>query len=571
MKVIVYNVIIRNVSINPSTMAENKTLTLASALDTIVGEISSSTLDVYLETEHQELTFICDTLDVTPLQACLFAVILEKSGDDLAYSRDLISTLSVSKIRILGFKKDFDELATKRLVVIRKRRNGACGYRVSQAVITAIQENAPIRTEPLSGLSTRTIFARLHNIFADVANGVNSSGIAAQEIYDIMNSNPENQFVQASLKLGIQNLKSTEEKLIMFYMVHRNVSFADNEFEIEEFRRILDDPFGSNEFIYEQLCNGGSELHKMGLVEFRCENGLENHDHLQIPEQILKELLSEIGGGDSTPKAVIPKDELVSHSGIRAKSMFYNDEEGEQVRNLTELLMPEKFAQVQERLATKGYRTGFCALCYGCPGSGKTETVLQIAKATGRDIFMVDMAIKSKWIGESEKNLRQIFKTYRNLVKESEVAPILLFNEADAIFGKRLTEETGSEKLNNTLQNILLQEMENLDGILIATTNMTENFDAAFERRFLYKIHFKAPSTGVKAKIWKSMIDEITETEAERLAAGYNFTGGQIENISRKLDVDYILSGTAPDMERILTLCSNECIQKQDSRRKVGF
>ena len=552
-------------------MAENNTLTLASALDTIVREISSSSLDSYLESGHPELSFICETLDVTPLQASLFAVILEKSGDDLASSRDLISTMSVSKIRILGFKSDFDELAKKRLVVIRKKRSGAYGYRVSQAVITAIQENAPIRTEPLGGLTTKAIFSRLHCIFADLANGVSSSGIALQEIYDIMNSNPENHFVQTSLKLGIQNLRRQEETLLMFYMLHRNVSFSDNEFETDEFRRILDDPIGENELFYEQLSSGASGLHKAGLVEFRCENGLEDHEHFQVPESILKELLSEIGGSDSMPKAVIPKDDLISHTGIRTKMMFYNDEEGEQVRNLTELLMPEKFAQVQERLAKKGYRTGFCALCYGCPGAGKTETVLQIAKATGRDIFMVDMAFKSKWIGESEKNLRQIFKTYRNLVNESEVAPILLFNEADAIFGKRLNESSSSEKLNNTLQNILLQEMENLDGILLATTNMTENFDSAFERRFLYKIHFKSPSTGVKAKIWKSMIEDITETEAQRLAAGYNFTGGQIENISRKLDVDYILSGIAPDMDRILSLCSNECIQRQDSRKKVGF
>ena len=156
-------------------------------------------------------------------------------------------------------------------------------------------------------------------------------------------------------------------------------------------------------------------------------------------------------------------------------------------------------------------------------------------------------------------------------MNESEVAPILLFNEADAIFGKRLNEETGSEKLNNTLQNILLQEMENLNGILLATTNMTENFDSAFERRFLYKINFKSPSVGVKAKIWKSMVDDISESDAERLASEYNFTGGQIENISRKLDVNFVLCGAAADMDKIVSLCKSECIQKKDNRQRIGF
>ena len=552
-------------------MTETNTFTLASALDQIVGEISSSSLDAYLSSEHAELAFACDTLNITPIQASLFAVILEKSGDDLASTKDLMCTLSISKIRILGLKKDFDELTKKKLIVTRTRRSGSVGYRVSQSVVTAIQDNVPIEPEQLSGLSTRAIFSKLHSIFADVAGGNSTSGIALQEICDIMNSNSENPFVQTCIEHGLQNLNSPDETLLMFYMLHRNVSFGDNDFSVDEFKKVLDDPFGFNDNLYDLICNGESNLQKRGLMEFKCENGLENREGLQVPESVLNEILADLGGVTSKPKAAIPKDELVAHSSIKSKMMFYNDEEGEQVDRLTELLMPEKFTQIQERLKQKGYRPGVCALFYGAPGVGKTETVMQIAKATGRDIFMVDMAIKSKWIGESEKNLKQLFKTYRTLVRESDVAPILLFNEADAIFGKRVTEETVSEKLNNTLQNILLQEMESLEGILIATTNMTESFDKAFERRFLYKVLFKTPSVGVKAKIWKSMVEDITERDAERLASEYSFTGGQIENITRKLDVDYILSGSAPDMDKILDLCKSESIQNEKQKQKIGF
>ena len=552
-------------------MTETNTFTLASALDQIVGEISSSSLDAYLSSEHAELAFACDTLNITPIQASLFAVILEKSGDDLASTKDLMCTLSISKIRILGLKKDFDELTKKKLIVTRTRRTGSVGYRVSQSVVTAIQDNVPIEPEQLSGLSTRAIFSKLHSIFADVAGGNSTSGIALQEICDIMNNNSENPFVQTCIEHGLQNLNSTDETLLMFYMLHRNVSFGDNDFSVDEFKKVLDDPFGFNDDLYDLISNGESILQKRGLMEFKCENGLENREDLQVPESVLNEILADLGGVTSKPKAAIPKDELVAHSSIKSKAMFYNDEEGVQVARLTELLMPEKFAQIQERLKQKGYRPGVCALFYGAPGVGKTETVMQIAKATGRDIFMVDMAIKSKWIGESEKNLKQIFKTYKNLVRESEVAPILLFNEADAIFGKRVVEETGSEKLNNTLQNILLQEMESLEGILIATTNMTDSFDKAFERRFLYKVLFNAPSVGVKAKIWKSMVENLTESDAERLASEYSFTGGQIENITRKLDVEYILCGAATDMNKILDLCRSESIQKESQRPKIGF
>ena len=103
--------------------------------------------------------------------------------------------------------------------------------------------------------------------------------------------------------------------------------------------------------------------------------------------------------------------------------------------------------------------------------------------------------IKSCWVGESEKNIKGLFDNYRELVKKSEVTPILLFNEADAIIGVRKEgAQSAVDKMENSLQNIILQEMETLDGIMIATTNLQENMDKAFERRFLYKIKFDRPT-----------------------------------------------------------------------------
>lgn len=115
------------------------------------------------------------------------------------------------------------------------------------------------------------------------------------------------------------------------------------------------------------------------------------------------------------------------------------------------------------------------------------ETVLQIARKTGRDLIQVNVSeVKSMWVGESEKNIKGIFDDYKQKVKQSVKAPILLFNEADAIIGKRqVGAERAVEKMENSIQNIILQEIEQLDGILIATTNLAENMDKAFERRFL--------------------------------------------------------------------------------------
>ena len=157
-------------------------------------------------------------------------------------------------------------------------------------------------------------------------------------------------------------------------------------------------------------------------------------------------------------------------------------------------------------------------------------------------------------------------------MKAGGMVPILLFNEADAIFGIRQEgAERAVDKMENSIQNIILQEMEDLDGILIATTNLTTNLDKAFERRFLYKIRFEKPSVEAKVAIWRTMIPSLSETEAERLATEFDFSGGQIENIARKKEVRAIIGPDDPDFAEIRMLCAEENIASAQTRRKIGF
>jgi len=218
-------------------------------------------------------------------------------------------------------------------------------------------------------------------------------------------------------------------------------------------------------------------------------------------------------------------------------------------------------------------RKGFACLFYGAPGTGKTETVLQIARQTGRDLMQVDIAgLRDKWVGESEKNIKEVFARYRKLCKNSEVMPILFFNEADAIINKRTENvEHSVDKMDNAMQNIILQEIEDLDGILIATTNLTSNLDKAFERRFLYKVEFHKPDTDVKTKIWCSMLKDISIEDAHQLASHFDFSGGQIENIARKRTVDYILSGKFASLTEIEDYCRAELLADKKQRKPIGF
>ena len=183
--------------------------------------------------------------------------------------------------------------------------------------------------------------------------------------------------------------------------------------------------------------------------------------------------------------------------------------------------------------------------------------------------------IKSKWVGDSEKNIKALFDKYREQVKRSDVAPILLFNEADAIFGVRKNgAENAVDKMENTIQNIILQEMESLNGILIATTNLATNLDSAFERRFLYKIEFEKPDAKVRSRIWQSMVSGLSDSDADALAQAYELSGGQIENIARKDTINRVLYGDCVGTDRLSTLmdyCRAETMRSTDKPRRMGF
>ena len=175
---------------------------------------------------------------------------------------------------------------------------------------------------------------------------------------------------------------------------------------------------------------------------------------------------------------------------------------------------------------------------YGSAGTGKTMTAVSLAKTLKRPVLSFDCSkILSMYIGESEKNVRKIFDDFKTLSKEAKVDPILLLNEADQFLSSR-TEGIGSsaDKMHNQMQNIFLEQIEKFDGILIATTNLLDNIDKAFSRRFNYKIEFKKPDKKERKRLWHFMLPENADYEegfmVEELSK-YQLTGGQINLIIR--------------------------------------
>ena len=350
-----------------------------------------------------------------------------------------------------------------------------------------------------------------------------------------------------------------------YYLINKN----DEDIRFNQ----MDDIYESEaEFsrVKGNLRKGTHALQKQKLIEYLCVDGIADNTRFKLTEDAKRDLLSEMNLNTTEEK-------IVGVSGpddISPKTLFFNDTVSKQVDELKGFFEPERYKAIYERMKQRGFRQGFACLFYGGPGTGKTETVYQLARQTGRAIMMVDVpSIRSKWVGESEKNIKAVFDRYRELVRRKALAPILLFNEADALICTRKSgAENAVDKMENTMQNIILQEMEDLDGIMIATTNLTDNLDPAFERRFLYKIMFEKPDAAVRQKIWQQMIPELKADDAAVLAGSFDFSGGQIENIARKHAINSILHGDSPEVLPVLeNYCRSEQLSNTVTRKRIGF
>jgi SpoVK/Ycf46/Vps4 family AAA+-type ATPase len=234
-------------------------------------------------------------------------------------------------------------------------------------------------------------------------------------------------------------------------------------------------------------------------------------------------------------------------------------------------LHEEQLKKIRTRLKQQGLGEGIATLFYGVPGTGKTEMAKQLGRLTGRDIMKVEISkTKSMWYGESEKIIKRVFADYADFTEDCEQLPILLFNEADAVFSKRQSiSQSNVVKTENAIQNIILEELENFKGILIATTNLQDNLDGAFERRFLFKVEFRKPGLINRARIWESKLNPLNKEEARILASKYDFSGGEIDNIVRKWEIHSIINGEADVFPTIEGFCNDERLGEKI--RSIGF
>jgi len=551
---------------------QKKQMDLLTAIEQIVEKAKDSKLNPeFYRKASRYIKYVSDKLDLTKEQSVMLALFMNRSDDNRIRISELSEDVACSTIHILRYMNDIDVLEKREFVRCCRDFHGyrkSISYRVPFDVIEAMKRDEKYVPKKSTGLTCQELFGEFEELF-DLRN---ENEITYEALTQKVNSLFEDNKQLQSVKLvnGIFPANENDEKILLILFCHLCVNNGDDNIGFHDLDFLFDDKREWNRH-KRWISSGDHILFAVDVIEYNNDNGMVDRESFRVTQKFKDEALSEVvlktKNRDKNSSDYIHSDKIVE------KQLFYGQSIQNQIEELRGLLDEGHYQEITSRMKKAGFRCGFTCLFYGAPGTGKTETVLQLARQTGRDILQVDVSkIKSCWVGESEKNIKSLFDAYKDKVKKSEKAPILLFNEADAIINKRQEgAERAVDKMENSIQNIILQEMENLDGIMIATTNLAQNMDKAFERRFLYKIKFEKPTLEARMHIWHEMIPALSEDDTKTLAEKYEFSGGQIENIARHNAINGILYGDKGNsLEALMSYCDNERLETKQTR-KIGF
>lgn len=537
-------------------------------IERIAKETENSHLDnVKMKSLSSQLKKLMDVLKCSREQSFMFALIfylsLEHRSVDFG---DLARHIDIPVMRTLKYKADIDQLVKNRLVRIEKRntfdQRTNLSFYIPMNVINGILKNK--LTISFGKINDSFNFViRTFEMMQVAKEDASSFETLKDDLRDLCNENSH---------LHIAKIVATSdipvyEMLIMIFTVYKMMN-GEEDVSLSEACEFLQ---GDNTFqftVRRQFMNGTTDVTKRGFIEMK-PGSFRNDNELNVTETGLQFLL-----GDEAENIILRSDRSKNELGpdkIAPVNLFLNKAETRQLTTLEELLEPGKFADITNRMNGKKMKAGFTVLFYGNPGTGKTESVYQLALKTGRSIFRVEISqTKSMWFGESEKLIKGVFQSYKKLAESRKTSPILLFNEADGIFGNRTTKQDSAvSQTLNAMQNIILQEMEDFEGILIATTNLTENLDRAFDRRFLYKVKFETPKLETRIQIMRDKLPFLTPEAVGQLCVRFSLTGGQMANIAKKCSIHELLNGQLPQLNEIETFCREELGLSE--KKKLGF
>lgn len=356
-----------------------------------------------------ELEKLSKYLNCTPLQSALFTAVFSKSVNSSVDFDDIRRFFDIDTIDAQLLQNDFEQLTKTNFLELtdsRRRDN----YIIPKEILSAIHNNMPI-----GKLKQEQKEITRYDFVTTIGEWVEDNDIKTNELLRRMKEEEEKSKALSFVKT-VKKMIPDGRNRVMFYDICYD--FISSRRRVSDINATLNDIFDSvsERFMWgKQLMQKEHELIQLDLIEIEPERLFSDAD-MKLTEKGRKlfleddfELFTDEKNKDK--RLIYPED-------IPEKPLFYDDELSRQLNLLKENLQEERFSELQKRLEEQSLSKGVAAIFHGLPGTGKTETAMQIAKATGRPVCHVDIAgSKSCWFGESEKLIKRIFTDYAEQCK----------------------------------------------------------------------------------------------------------------------------------------------------------
>lgn len=515
---------------------------------------------------------VCDHFNISEIECFLFvSTFIVQMQDDALELRDFTRFLNINSIDAIQYKPHFESLIEKKYLVGMSKSgarfttffSGRKGFKVEERIVEAILENKPISIVRKKPMDVYDFNKEVSDLIDERDNNDLESGQLFDMVKDLEQENQHLQFIQDLLELHL----SVEDRTLIYEMGDDFVTggFTSLNITMKDIYENVRQRMTKAKEILEQ----NNPLMILNLISI-TEGSFQNDTKIELTNKSQQILFGEDMYLFQKKQA---NQNIIKSGDIQEKELFFDENTRQQLDMISNSLIQNNFTELQTRLKDNHLPTGVAMVFYGSPGTGKSESAYQLAKASGRDVIAVDLSnTKSMWFGQSEKKIKEIFTDYHQACQRSELKPILLFNEADGVLSKRMeNKHSATHQTENTIQNILLEEFEKNQGIIIATTNLEKNLDAAFERRFLFKVKFEKPSNEVRKLIWRNKISWAEENILDQIVQRFNFSGGEIDNIFRKILMHEVTTGSVHNSKLLLKFCESERFDNQSNAKKLGY
>jgi|LakMenEpi03Aug12_release.lakeMendotaPanAssembly.Ray.scaffolds.fasta_scaffold22204_10 hypothetical protein len=518
---------------------------------------------------QNDIEIIAYFLDLDLKFTPLFSVMIcEQLMGEVNSVRKTMKNMGYGSLEIINSNENIKSLKKRGWISISKRRFHSFKtdeFEISKLVLDAITYNDKTKLVKQKPDTLVEALIQIRQIISNANGDFDLDDFISSVMLDL-----ENYLSFRFISSIIDHKSLTDlERLVIIWMAS-DVVYGREEFDFDSIIEFFtQDP--SYAFNFKQrISKGTSHLIIDGFIEFKRPNYVD-FSSVKLGDKT-NEMLYELRQNSDQKKRTAKYTVLIEPQDLKEQSLFFNTANDSSIQKVDQLLSNENFDKLMNKFQEKGMKDCLTMLFHGYPGTGKTELVKQLALKHERSIYQVDISgIKDMWVGESEKNMKKVFKEYADALKFNRRTPILLFNEADALLGLRTNVQHSVDQMNNALQNILLQELEDMRGIFIATTNLINNIDGAFDRRLLYKLKFELPDDNTRYQILENQFPILEKKELKEISENYKLSGGQIQNIKRKIIADQILFGEDMiDNESIISYIKAE-IGFRTNKAEIGF